>query len=48
MTEKSKPELGDVLLTKDGTLGRTAVVEIEGMCVNQSVAVLRINEKNIT
>ena len=45
LTEKSKPQLGDVLLTKDGTLGRTAVVEIEGMCVNQSVAVLRINEK---
>ena len=45
LTEKSKPQLGDVLLTKDGTLGRTAVVEIGGMCVNQSVAVLRINEK---
>ena len=45
LTEKSKPQLGDVLLTKDGTLGRTAVVEIGGMCVNQSVAVLRINKK---
>ena len=45
LTEKSKPQVGDVLLTKDGTLGRTAVVEIEGICVNQSVAVLRTNEK---
>ena len=40
LTDKSRPKLGDVLLTKDGTLGRTAVVEMEGICVNQSVAVL--------
>ena len=45
LTPKSKPQLGDVLLTKDGTLGRTAVVETEGICVNQSVAVLRTNKK---
>ena len=43
LTEKSKPKIGDVLLTKDGTLGRLAVVDREGICVNQSVAVLRTN-----
>lgn len=43
LTSKSKPILGDVLLTKDGTLGRTAIVEDENICVNQSVAVLRCN-----
>lgn len=41
LTEKSRPKVGDVLLTKDGTLGRIAVVERENVCINQSVAVLR-------
>jgi len=45
LTSKSKPVIGDVLLTKDGTLGRTAIVEEEGICVNQSVAVLRCNNQ---
>ncbi len=45
LTDKSKPNIGDVLLTKDGTLGRTAIVENENICVNQSVAVLRCNDK---
>ena len=45
LTAKSKPIIGDVLLTKDGTLGRTAIVEDEKICVNQSVAVLRCNNK---
>ncbi|WP_170132002.1 restriction endonuclease subunit S [Arenicella xantha] len=45
LTDKSRPRLGDVLLTKDGTLGRLAVVEQTDICVNQSVAVLRPNEK---
>ena len=45
LTAKSKPIIGDVLLTKDGTLGRTAIVEAENICVNQSVAVLRCNDK---
>lgn len=44
LTAKSKPVIGDVLLTKDGSLGRTAVVEDERICVNQSVAVLRCND----
>lgn len=41
LTDKSRPEIGDVLVTKDGTLGRIAVVGRKGICVNQSVAVLR-------
>jgi type I restriction enzyme S subunit len=43
LTDKSRPQVGDVLLTKDGTLGRVAVVDRPGICVNQSVAVLRPN-----
>jgi type I restriction enzyme, S subunit len=43
LTDKSRPQVGDVLLTKDGTLGRVAVVDQPGICVNQSVAVLRPN-----
>ena len=43
LTDKSRPQIGDVLLTKDGTLGRTAVVDRDDICVNQSVAVLRAN-----
>ncbi len=43
LTDKSRPQVGDVLLTKDGTLGRIAVVDQPDTCVNQSVAVLRPN-----
>jgi type I restriction enzyme S subunit len=45
LTKKSKPQVGDILLTKDGTLGRLAVVEQEGTCINQSVAIIRPSEK---
>ena len=41
LTDKSRTRIGDVLLTKDGTLGRVALVDRTGVCVNQSVAVLR-------
>ena len=41
LTAKSKPEPGDVLVTKDGTLGRAALHDGRPACVNQSVAVLR-------
>jgi type I restriction enzyme S subunit len=44
LTAKSKPKIGDVLLTKDGTLGRTAVVKTNDICINQSVAVLTPKE----
>ncbi len=45
LTDKSRPKAGDLLLTKDGTLGRLAVVDTENICINQSVAVLRPNTK---
>jgi type I restriction enzyme, S subunit len=45
LTEKSKPQVGDVLLTKDGSIGRVAVVDRNGICINQSVALLRPNDK---
>jgi type I restriction enzyme, S subunit len=45
LTQKSKPKVGDVLLTKDGSIGRVAVVERDGICINQSVALLRPNQK---
>ncbi|MBW4426969.1 MAG: restriction endonuclease subunit S [Nostoc desertorum CM1-VF14] len=41
LTDKSRPCIGDVLITKDGTLGRVAIVDREKICVNQSVAVIQ-------
>ncbi|MDZ7799988.1 MAG: restriction endonuclease subunit S [Trueperaceae bacterium] len=43
LTDKSKPRLGDVLITKDGTLGRVAVFDGQKACINQSVALLRVD-----
>ena len=45
LTDKSKPSIGSILLTKDGSLGRTAIVEDDNICVNQSVAVLIANKR---
>jgi type I restriction enzyme S subunit len=44
LTNKSRPRLGDILLTKDGSIGRVAVVDRDGVCINQSVALLRPNK----
>jgi type I restriction enzyme, S subunit len=41
LTDKSRPRAGDLLITKDGTLGRVAVAGLERMCINQSIALLR-------
>lgn len=40
LSRKSRPSKGDILVTKDGTLGRVAVLDRDDVCVNQSVAVL--------
>jgi type I restriction enzyme, S subunit len=40
LSRKSRPSKGDILVTKDGTLGRVALLDREDVCVNQSVAVL--------
>ena len=45
LTDKSKPHIGDILLTKDGTLGRVALVTQDNICINQSVALIRCNER---
>lgn len=45
LTDKSKPRINDVLLTKDGTLGRVSVVDRSNVCINQSIALLRPNER---
>lgn len=40
LSEKDRPRLGDILITKDGTIGRSAIVRSdEKFCINQSVAV---------
>lgn len=43
LTDKSKPRAGDILVTKDGTLGRVAVADGERACINQSIALLRFD-----
>ena len=45
LSPKSKPKKNDVLLTKDGSLGRVALVGDDVVCINQSVAVVRPNER---
>ncbi len=42
LNEKDKPQPGDILITKDGSIGRTAIVEERHLpfCINQSVAVM--------
>ena len=44
LTDKSRPIKDDILLTKDGTLGRVAIVGEEKVCINQSVALLRVKK----
>jgi type I restriction enzyme S subunit len=46
LTDKSRPIHDDILLTKDGTLGRVALYteQDEPACINQSVALLRPNK----
>ena len=41
LTDKSRPKTNDLLLTKDGTLGRLALVGNTTICITQSVAILR-------
>src|SRR6266480_5549235 len=44
VTDKSRPRVGDVLLTKDGSIGRVALCDRPDVCINQSVALLQPNE----
>ena len=46
LTDKSRPVKNDVLITKDGSIGRVAIMQKNiPLCINQSVALLRPNEK---
>lgn len=45
LSSKSVPMKGDILVTKDGTLGRTSIFNGEKSCINQSVALLRVSPK---
>ena len=47
LTDKSRPKLNDILLTKDGSIGRIAICDRENICINQSVALIRPNERII-
>jgi type I restriction enzyme S subunit len=47
LTDKSRPRRDDVLITKDGTLGRVAVADGQRMCINQSVALLRFDSRQV-
>lgn len=45
LTAKSRPKENDLLLTKDGTLGQLALVDHRVICINQSIAILRPNNR---
>ena len=45
LTKKSKPEINDVLVTKDGSIGRIAIVNRNDICISQSVALIRCNDR---
>lgn len=42
LSGKSRPRAGDLLITKDGTLGRVAIADGSRVCINQSVALVRL------
>ena len=44
ITDKSRPRVNDILLTKDGSIGRVAVCDRDDICINQSVALIQPNE----
>jgi type I restriction enzyme, S subunit len=48
LTAKSRPKVGDVLLTKDGTIGRVAIVDRPDICISQSVALIEPNPDTVT
>lgn len=48
LTAKSRPKPGDVLLTKDGTIGRVSLVDRNDVCISQSVALLEPKTELIT
>jgi type I restriction enzyme, S subunit len=47
ITEKSRPKKDTILITKDGTLGNTAIVDRDNICINQSVASIEPNQSKV-
>lgn len=47
LTDKSRPRINDILITKDASIGRVAIVKKEDLCINQSVALIRPNKRII-
>ena len=48
LTAKSKPEKGDLLITKDGTIGRYSVFSDDfPICINQSVALVKPQKEKV-
>ena len=48
LNAKDRPLVGDILITKDGSIGRTAIVETDKLfCINQSVAVIWLRRSDI-
>ncbi|MDI1255880.1 MAG: restriction endonuclease subunit S [Flavobacterium sp.] len=45
LTDKSRPKKNDILITKDASIGRVAIVKNENLCINQSVALIRPNKR---
>jgi type I restriction enzyme S subunit len=45
VTDKSRPRVNDILLTKDGSIGRVAICDRDDICINQSVALLQPNDR---
>jgi type I restriction enzyme S subunit len=43
LTDKSRPRINDILLTKDGSIGRVAICDRVDVCINQSVALIQPN-----
>jgi len=48
ITDKSRPKVGTVLITKDGTLGRVGIVDKENICISQSVGSLQAIQSKIS
>lgn len=48
LSDKSRPKKDDILITKDGTLGRVALHDGQVACINQSVALLRVNAEIVS
>lgn len=47
LTSKSRPQKDDLLITKDGTLGRVALHDGRDACINQSVASVRVRRSEL-